>query len=98
MPRRNAARMLGRSRSPSPSAADRNWWFAIGHEPQVIRIFLPPLEPRLLPIDPQAQIVLVPIGHLARPQHPPRPASTQQHSPPLAVHPPPPHQTPHFSP
>src|SRR5256885_5963150 len=43
-----------------------------------IRVLLPPVEPRLLSIDPQAQIVLVARCYLARPQHPARSAFKSQ--------------------
>src|SRR5712692_1652698 len=80
MSRWDAARMLGRSRGPGPGAADGNRRLAIRRKPQIVWVFLPPLEPRLLSINSQPQIVFVPGSHLARPQHSPRTAlKSQQH-------------------
>src|SRR5690349_19236946 len=66
---RDPARLLGRSRRACPGPADRNWWLAIWCKTQIVRVFLPPFESRLLTVNAQAQIILVSGSHLARPQH-----------------------------
>src|SRR2546427_12271788 len=92
MPRRDAARMLSRSRGSRPAPADRNRRLAIRGKPQIIWVFLSPLEPCLVPINPQPQIVFIPGGYLARPQPPSRPTFKSQEHLHIAAEPPPRHE------
>src|SRR6266478_3854984 len=95
VPGRDAARLLHRRRCPSPGPADRYRRLPIRSKPQIIRILLPPLDSRLLPINPQAQVVLVSGSHLARPQHSSRAALKSQEHLYVVIEPPPRHKNGH---
>src|SRR5260370_17327920 len=88
--------MLCRSSSPCPRPANRNRRLPVRRKPQIIRIFLSPFESRFLPVNPQAQIVLISRHHLARPQHSPRPAFKPQQRLHVVVQPPPRHKNPNL--